>query len=210
MANNQTKKWVFKLLVKDDKDFVGLVAYSLYKHRKNEIAEDHRSSGMLEAEISTKLQAFHDESTVGATAINQYRERGKAILEDIIAQAEERRDAIHQSTLAQLKKEHAKELSKCHKKAMDEIAAAASVTKNSKDHWLRKTALWLISGMPGAVSTVVLVVVIYGLMALFSSDEKRKEIAANGVNTVLGDKVVAPADAPGTAMQAPPKKKSNP
>jgi hypothetical protein len=208
LVTNNAKKWVFRLLVKDDKDIVGLLAYSLYKHRKNEIAEGHRSRGVPEAEISQKLSAFHDESTVGATAIDQFRERGNNILAEVVAQAENRRNAAHQAALDALKKDHAKELLKCRKEAMAEIAAAAA-TKVAKTHWAKKTLLWLVSGIPGAVSTVVLVVVIYGVMAILAGEEKRNAMAASGLNTLLGEKAVAPIDpAAGPATPLPKRRNS--
>lgn len=211
MATSSKKQWVFKRLVQDENDLIGLLAYSLYKCRKTEIADKHRARNATEAEINTQLALFHDQTVLGETEIKNYRVRGQALFNNLV----ETSRADLQKELEQAKLRHKKELADARRKAIDDLAATVKKSKSEQANKWLGVGLWFVSAIPGSFATMLWVVLIYGIAMYFTPEAQRSAAVANMVNAVTGEKSVVPAapaspapvGAPASPASAPAKRK---
>lgn len=184
MVTKKTPKrlWVYKRLVTSDADVVGLIAYGFYKHRKSELADGYRRQGLDEAAIAQKLREFHDQVVSGNGEVDQYRRRAEQYLDRILADT--------------------------HKLAQDEainrVVASARNEQEAKIPFFKVFGMWLLSGVPSAISTLLLTVAVLGAMLFFSSKEHKAMVASDLVNKMTGEEIVTPKDLP-TGSQPPAK-----
>jgi hypothetical protein len=90
---------IYAQLVESEKDFLGILAYSVYKRQKNEVIEKYRDQG--ETVLQTELDRFHDLCS-SDTQLNYFKTEANALaqnfaeaaleekLEDISSHYEER------------------------------------------------------------------------------------------------------------------------
>lgn len=190
MVTKKTPKrqWVYKRLVTSDADVVGLIAYGFYKNRKSELADGYRKQGLDEAGIAQKLREFHDQVVSGNGEVDQYKRRAEQYLDRILADT-------HRHARAE---------------AIDRVVASAKNEQDASKPWYKAFFSWLLSGVPSAISTLLLTVAVLGIMLFFSSTEHKSRIASDLVNKMTGEEIVTPKDhqaasQPPTAKQADKK-----
>lgn len=174
------KLWVYKRLVTSDDDVVGLVAYGFYKSRKTELADGYRRKGLDEATISQKLKEFHDQVVSGNGEVEQYRQRAELYLDSLLA-------ATHA---------HAKS------EAIDRIIDTAKREPGQQKAWHKELGAWLVSGLPSAIATLVLTILVLGAMLFFARKEHKAVVASELVNQMVGEDVVAPKASTGDAPKS--------
>lgn len=174
MVTNKTpkKQWVYRRLVTSDADVVGLIAYGFYKHRKSELADGYRKQGLDETSTAQKLREFHDQVVSGNGEVDQYRRRAEQYLDRILADT-------HKHALEE---------------AIDRVVVSAKNQQDAKQPLYKVFGAWLLSGVPSAISTLVLTVVVLGSMLFFASKEHKAMVASDLVNKMTGEEIVAPKD----------------
>lgn len=165
------KKWVFESLVKDDKDSIGLIAYALYKNKKHTLATSLRNKGKDESHIQQQVQTFHDQ-TLQNNSLDDYREKAKNFLDKIFNELEEDIKARYEKEKTQLGKEHANNLKKEKAKLIKNIREFQHANRS----WYEKLGAWLLSGIPGIVSSFLVTSLIIGASVLLVSESKRQEV----------------------------------
>lgn len=176
-----TKKWVFESLVTDDKDAIGLIAYALYKHKKHTLATSLRKEGKEEGYIQQQVQTFHDQ-TLQNNSLGDYREKANSFLDEIF-------DELEEIISADFKKEKAKLEKQCQNEIKNQ---KAKILKNMREYQtankspLEKLGLWLLSGIPGIVSSFVLTCFILGASIFLVNEDKRQEVFADLASKYLG------------------------
>lgn len=101
------KKWVFEELVESDRDFVGLIAYALYKDQKHRLAVSLREQGKTEDEIADKVQTFHD-SVIHSGHLSDYTNKSTKLVEGLVEEVEKELVKNFDAGLAQFKAEYDK------------------------------------------------------------------------------------------------------
>lgn len=175
------KKWVFGALVSDDKDAIGLIAYALYKHKKHTLATALRREGKTEDYIQQQVQIFHDQ-TLQNDSLNDYREKATNFLDEIFSKLEQDIEDRYEKEKAQLKKDHVNAIKKEKQKLIKNIEEF----KYANRAWYEKLGLWLLSGIPGIVSSFVVTTLIIGSAVLFVPEQKKQEIFEDLIKNYLG------------------------
>lgn len=108
MANHYN--FIFNQLVQDDSDFVGMVAYTLYKRQKIEWIEKFQSDNGGREPDESDLDQFHRISTM-PSQLNVYREQAIDLLDEFLEFAlgdkvEQIRQNIQQDALMQAQEKH--------------------------------------------------------------------------------------------------------
>ena len=183
-----TKKWVFGSLVTDDKDAIGLIAYALYKNEKHTLASNLRRQGKDEPTIQQEVNTFHDQ-TLQNNSLSYYRDRATNYLSDLIqrVQDDERENFAKEKT--KLEKRHQNELKNQRTKILKSMREYQTANKSA----LEKLGLWLLSGIPGIVSSFLVTCLIIGASVLFISEDKRQEMLTNLWAEYFGVQQQAPA-----------------
>lgn len=179
--NNLTKKWVFESLVTDNKDAIGLIAYALYKHKKHTLATSLRKQGKGEDYIQQQVQTFHDQ-TLQNNSLGDYRERAKNFLDEIFDELEEIISADYKKEKAKLEKQHQNALKNQKAKILKNMREYQTENKSP----LEKLGLWLLSGIPGIVSSFIITCFILGASMLLVSEDRRQEVFAELASKYLG------------------------
>lgn len=193
-----TKKWVFESLVKDDKDAIGLIAYALYKNEKHTLASNLRhKEGKLEPEIQQEVKTFHDQ-TLQNNSLKHYRERATTYLSEIIERVQKDESEKYQKEKAKLEKHHANDLKNQKAKILKSMREYQSVNKT----FLEKSTAWLLSGIPGIVSSFIITCILFGASMLLVSEDRRQQVFAELASEYLGISQAAPTPQP-SANQKP-------
>lgn len=179
------KQWVYKRLVNGDNDFVGLIAYGVYKRRKTELAERHRADGCSEAEIEEKIAVFHDQVVTGNEDIERYRRDASAMLGGLINQTQEELRADYGRQCAAMEKKHAAAEAKAKKQWIDDLSKGAKWAKQTIP--LRdRVASWLMDGLQTTIAGIVVTILGFGIMSAFTSDNLKAEMLAKTVQLLTG------------------------
>ncbi len=176
-----TKKWVFESLVTDDKDAIGLIAYALYKHKKHTLATSLRKEGKDEDHIQQQVQTFHDQ-TLQNNSLTDYREKAKNFLDEIFDELEEIISADFKKEKAKLEKQHQNAIKNQKAKILKSMREYQTANKSP----LEKLGLWLLSGVPGIVSSFVITCFILGASMFLVSEDRRQEVFAELASKYLG------------------------
>ncbi|WP_428242325.1 hypothetical protein [Gynuella sp.] len=183
-----TKKWVFESLVKDDQDSIGLIAYALYKHKKHTLATSLRKEGKNEEYIQQQVQTFHDQ-TLQNNSLDDYREKAKNFLNKIFSELEADISAGFEKEKAQLEKQHKKDLANEKRKLCQNIKNYQHANRT----WYEKLGAWLLSGIPGIVSSFLVTCLIIGASVLLISEDKRQDMLRSLWAEYFGVQQQAPA-----------------
>ncbi|WP_417028169.1 hypothetical protein, partial [Citrobacter sp.] len=81
------KKWVFKELVTSGDDAQELMAYAIYKVKKNQLAELRRTQGWNEESIQEELDKFHEITL--QVGLEDYRIKAQALFLEVMQGAAE-------------------------------------------------------------------------------------------------------------------------
>jgi len=183
-----TKKWVFESLVTDDKDAIGLIAYALYKNEKHTLASNLRQQGKDEPTIQQEVKTFHDH-TLQNNSLGHYRDRATAYLSDLIQKVQDDEIERSQKEKAKLDKQHQGELKNQRAKILKSMKEYQTANKSA----LEKLGHWLLSGIPGIVSSFIITCFILGASMLLVSEDRRQEVFAELASKYLGiQQVVQP------------------
>lgn len=179
------KIWVFEELVDGEQDLQGLMAYALYKHKKHTLAVSLRNSGVDEEVISDRLNNFHDDQ-VASQQIEDYRERSSTMLDNLFVKIEEdvkdQLDKQHKKEIERLEKERVKAL----KTSEDRLVRNIIRYKADKRSFWMKTWLWLASGVPAALSAVVVSAIFYAMLFFLVPDDLKKDVYKGAFQTITG------------------------
>ena len=80
------EKYAFSALVQDKNQPLQLMAYSIYKADKTEIAENLKIAQKTQAEIDAEIQAFHDAIINSSSLRKSYHVRARALGQNLIAE----------------------------------------------------------------------------------------------------------------------------
>lgn len=187
-----SQKWVFEALVENDKDFIGLIAYALYKHKKHALAQSLRSNGKAESYIVEQVRIFHDQ-TLQNNSLKDYREKAKIYLSEVYGQLEKGITSQYEEKEKQLKQAHEareaqtkKECDARIKKEKREFIKSVQEYERANKTMLSIFCAWLISGIPGVIASFVLTAFVIGSSVLLVPEEKRKEVFATLAAEYLG------------------------
>lgn len=176
---------MFEELVNDEQDLQGLMAYALYKHKKHTLAVSLRANGTSEDAIAERLSNFHDDQ-VASNQIEDYRNRSSAILDNLFVEIEEdvkdRVVKLYEREAEKQKREHAKAL----KASEDRLVRNIIRYKADKRSFWMKTWLWLASGVPTALSAVVVSILFYIALFFFVPEDLKKEVYTNAYQEITG------------------------
>ncbi len=178
------RKWVFQLLVQDSNDPIGLLAYSLYKYAKAELAAKLKEDGASDEKINAELKIFHDQTIATQSQLDNYRHRaeqlvlelgelsGQAMFRDSLDDLELKKSklAAEQATLnrekASYQKDLQKEKTKQTKELIDQFRTAVKNTpKRSKKEAI---AAWLQNGLYSLSSQLVIIAFIFGVVLILN------------------------------------------
>ncbi|OFX56669.1 MAG: hypothetical protein A2046_08055 [Bacteroidetes bacterium GWA2_30_7] len=81
-TNGNDYNQVYEKLVHDDKDFVGMLAYSIYKKQKQEFILKYRSEHMGNRPDTNELKRFHELASA-STQLLMYRNQATELIQGI-------------------------------------------------------------------------------------------------------------------------------
>lgn len=164
------KKWVFDLLVKDNKDVLGLLAYALYKHRKSDYAKGLRLKGNLsEDEINNKMQLFHEQAVTGTNPLDSYRNEALLLMREIENRLIEPIHKEHEDEKNALIRQHKNNL----RKQEDEILKKIKAYSVSKIPWHNRFMMWLVSEIPKGIASILIMIFILGIILSIAPPETK-------------------------------------
>lgn len=177
-----SKKWVFEKLVENDQDVKGLIAYALYKNSKHNLAKTLRQEGNTEDYISSQAQTFHDQTVSNQTALDSYRSQSKIFLDDLIQSIEQhfeqqfsKKLQDEKKSFEEQKRQHAKDCEKRIIKEKKEFIQKIQALELKQLHWTVKLLRWVFSGVPKAIASTLVTILIFGLIVTFSVSEADKQ-----------------------------------
>ncbi|UUA73078.1 hypothetical protein [Cellvibrio sp. QJXJ] len=188
-----TNKWVFEVLVRDDEDLEGLIAYGLYKVRKSELAKSLRKDGEDEEAIKERIKNCHDEILASEYEQTKLKNVAAALLNALKTNAKNQSENEAQFKIQQLAKKHEQDLA-AYKK--DEEKRTKKAVANDRSEWIKKVDktqldnhhflmrwfLYAWSGVPSAVATFLgYAIFTFLLIVFFTPPEKREEAFNNAV-----------------------------
>lgn len=176
-----SKKWVFETLVKDDKDAVGLIAYALYKNKKHTLATSLRDEGRQELDIQREVTIFHDQ-TLQNDSLSDYRDKAESYLNDLFKRIAELERAGCEKKIAALEKKHLTDLKKEKAKILKNMREYQGAHKSLLDRF----KVWILSGIPGIVSSFILTCFFLGASMMLVSEKKRQEVLADVASSYFG------------------------
>lgn len=195
--SSQKKQWVFQRLVKPgdgELNVVGLVAYSLYKAKKDELATGLRKAGEVEEKIQDKLNDYHDNVLLNKLEQDDLITRAESLIDDAIS-------GPYQEMLENLNKEYQKKIDALDedKKAFnDSLKKLRSKIQAEEANKLKKaangyqepgffvsTGLWLWGGFAGVAATLLTGVIVYGILAMLGTPEEKNRLVAQGATWLI-------------------------
>lgn len=188
------KVWVFRRLTQSNSstapDVVGLIAYSLYKAKKDELAINLRKQGKSESEIDQKLDEYHELTASSDTEIQDLKAKAISVLEKAI-------EASYQSLERQLNKKIDAEM-KIYRRVEESLQKDHEVRRKKelkKLHdaieyytvppWWVSFGKWFISGFPGVIATIIAGIIIYGGFVVFGPEKTRQDVQRQVLSWVL-------------------------
>lgn len=113
---SQPKKWVFTELVQDSDEPEQLIAYAMYKADKDDLAIQCRARLLPEADIVVELTSFHDSIAYSERRLQDYRDKAKRAVDQLVSSVSERVAAAYDQTIATMTDEHQIDLQEKWKK----------------------------------------------------------------------------------------------
>lgn len=198
------KRWVFTELVNGKDDTYGFLAYSLYKHDKNEYAETLRDSGdYSEDQISAELRTFHDQTVNSSGRINAYKEKAELMLSQIadgleseirldyeaqLAGANQQNEEIERlkSELQSTKASRESEIRDAVEEAILNFHRMVEITQTRKKGKVVRSLGWYWNGFAGIFATITFAVVVYGICTWALPQASRDEIVNGAFKNLQG------------------------
>lgn len=193
------KKWVFKELVTSGDDAQELMAYAIYKVKKNQLAEARRSQGWNEEMIQDELDNFHEITL--QVGLDDYRTKAQALFLEVTQGAAEHVTPFYQDEIEKLKKEHTEAIRRLKsqindlrnnavKHYIEKVDEYNLSQKTWQDRYLIRPLKWAFSGLPGILASAFTLGVIVAIMGYFAGPEKRTLIISEGAKNIL--EILAP------------------
>jgi len=198
------KRWVFRELVKDNRDYLGLMSYALYKHEKDETANGLREGGKSDEYVDQALENFHDQVLMSPARLNAYKQRAATLIDTALKESTANFEAKYSELEKQLKEEYAskhkeleqsrtaldlreKDLRKTEKKMRTEVVndIKLSAQKYEPPGFWVGLFKWLISGFSGVAASVLVMVITFGLLTLGDPDSKH-QLAVSFLKGLVG------------------------
>ncbi|MBT0722469.1 hypothetical protein HGT70_14420 [Rosenbergiella collisarenosi] len=181
------QKWVFTELVKDINKPEQLIAYALYKADKDDQARDCRRRGLTEVEINQELSRFHNQLVASQRRLQTYRDQANKAIDTFVTAVSENIEAKFKKQQADLEKGHKQELKSHGVEWLKKVNDFAE-TQN-KQPWWKTLIKWLLSGIPGLLSTVIVAAIIVGAVGLFNGASRgvTKQAIMDAINTLIPD-----------------------
>ncbi|BES85463.1 hypothetical protein PEC302107_15930 [Pectobacterium araliae] len=188
------KRWVFTQLVSGKDDTYGFLAYSIYKHEKNEYAEELRKSGEHDVdEINAQLKIFHEQTAKSQARIDSYKERAEAIVRNLtdqidtdirleydaqLASANLQDEEIKrlESEIQTMKASRENELRKAEENAILNFHRMVELTQARKRGRVSRSLGWYWNGFASIFATITFAVVVYGICTWALPQKSRDEI----------------------------------
>lgn len=178
MVFKLTKRWVFNTIVEDDDDIQGLVAYSLYKRAKRKVANGLIRDGKSEEEVMDALALFHDQA-ISSGNLESYRNEAEKYLLNYFLNSKEQVDSEWESKLKGMRDSNEKKIQKIkkeHEKELDDqdknLLSAIKIYRDRRSSF-SKLCEWVLSGVPSAVATFLVMFLFCGVLVVTSSDEAK-------------------------------------
>lgn len=191
-----SKNWMYNSLVDGLDDKTGLIAYSIYKFEKNELAESLVKQNKTQKQIEKDLATFHDQANVPGR-IASYRERAEILVEDLMDQLELNIRAEYQEQFDNINillsdydkmEEIIKNQPALIEKEREEAVLAfyRTVTKREakKRGGIVRTLLWIRDGFQGVCAAIILAVIIYGFCVVVLPSEDRQGVVDKAYNNL--------------------------
>lgn len=156
-------KYVFNALVKDTNQPLELMAYSIYKSDKNEIAVHLGQQGTSKDNIDIALQQFHDSVLISPGLLQSYHARARALGEGLVVEI--------------------KEGIKAEAKA-DFIERVEQLVKTEKS-WYNHVGMWLMDAIKGVSSTLIVIILFGGVYSIFLTKEERSNLYSAATQSVV-------------------------
>lgn len=167
---SQPKKWVFTELVQDSDEPEQLIAYAMYKADKDDLAIQCRARLLPETDIVVELTSFHDSIAYSERRLQDYRDKAKRAVDQLVSSVSERVAAAYDQTIATMTDEHQIDLQEKWKKWGEDAALySAHLTKPVWYTRFGKGILsWLGGGVSGLLATAISTLLIVGAVSLFT------------------------------------------
>lgn len=167
---SQPKKWVFTELVRGSDEPEQLIAYAMYKADKDDLAIQCRARLLPEADIVTELTSFHDSIAYSDRRLQDYRDKAKRAVDQLVGSVSKRVAAAYDQTIAVMVDSHQTDLREKWIK-WGENAALYS-THLARPVWYIRLGKGILSWLGGGVSslfaTVISTLLIVGAVSLFT------------------------------------------
>ncbi|EBQ5799621.1 hypothetical protein DRV48_16140, partial [Salmonella enterica subsp. enterica serovar Rissen] len=167
---SQPKKWGFTELVQDSDEPEQLIAYAMYKADKDDLAIQCRARLLPEADIVVELTSFHDSIAYSERRLQDYRDKAKRAVDQLVSSVSERLAAAYDQTISTMTDEHQIDLQEKWKKWGEDAALySAHLTKPVWYTRFGKGILsWLGGGVSGLLATAISTLLIVGAVSLFT------------------------------------------
>lgn len=191
------KQWVFDVLVEDNEDVEGLLAYSMYKARKHELASNLRELGKQEHEIAKEIKSYHDSIVSTPSMQKDLKLRASSMLNEIAAQLEggirkvevqplenklEKQKADFELKIKKMKEEHDSAIRKNTRKAQSALLANAS-RLSPLPIWSRFFQ-WLLNGFSGVFAAALMTALLYGLIYASAPEDEQSNAQSSFRNRI--------------------------
>ncbi len=191
-----SQRWVFDALVKNREDKIGLIAYSLYKFEKNELAHRINSEGKTSTQIRSELKIFHNHA-LGHSRIKGFRDHAEVVIRDLIEQIEEGLREEYQLQLDNINTllddydalkttidNFPKIIKQERENAILDFHRAVTRKESRETGRIIRTLKWFRDGFQGVIAAILLALVIYGLCALALPPDDRQGIIDKAYNNL--------------------------
>ncbi|EKN5936154.1 hypothetical protein DVQ01_05245 [Yersinia enterocolitica] len=195
----QKKEWVFKALVTSGDDAQELMAYAIYKVKKNQLAEARRNQGWSEELIQEELDKFHEITL--QVGLEDYRMKAQALFLEVMQGAAEHVTPFYEAEIKKLKKEHDEAIKRLKaqiddlrnnavKHYIEKVDEYNLSQKTWQDRYFIRPLKWAFSGLPSILASAFTLGVIVAIMGYFAGPEKRTLIISEGTKNIL--EILAP------------------
>jgi hypothetical protein len=181
------KKWVFKELVKNDEDVIGLVAYALYKGEKSRLANSLRLDGQTEINITAELNVFH-EQTISSQRLSKFKEQADKLFSGIINDIEEDLQKTYVKNEEDLQKTYTKKEKNLEKDVKKKFRAQFDALVVKETSMLMRVWNFFCSGAGPLFSSLIISALVFGLIIPLTSPEAIDTFAAILFEHITGKK----------------------
>lgn len=181
-----TKKWVFNILVKSDKDHEGLIAYALYKYDKYLKAKQVRAETNNEPEVDKAVKEFHDNVVSTVSFQKAYQDAALTFLVNVSKNVTEPLIRKHTEEISVLKAAHKKELTNLEKDWIKKVRQQVASKPFSLENIKSQIASNIVSLLITAIFSFAIIAVVL-VNKVPEDDQKKyfKEYVDDAINKIV-------------------------